>query len=131
MTSRSPHSENRSWRRKLADALRGLKVGVRGQSSFFVHFFAGAAVIVAAMVLDCTRLQWCVLVLCIAGVLACEMFNSALEQMAKAIDREDNPHLADALDIGSAAVLIASIGAAVAGTVILGYRLGVLLRWWA
>ena len=55
--------------------------------------------------------EWCLLLLCIAGVLTAEMFNSALESMAKAITGESDPHLGNSLDIGSAAVLVASIGA--------------------
>ena len=39
------------------------------------------------------------------------MFNSALESMAKVITGESHPHLGNSLDIGSAAVLLASIGA--------------------
>ena len=38
------------------------------------------------------------------------MFNSALEFMGRAITREDSPQLGTALDIGSAAVLTASLG---------------------
>ncbi len=68
--------------------------------------------------------------LCIAGVLTAEMFNSALESMAKAITGESDPHLGNSLDIGSAAVLVASIGAAVVGAIIFGHRVGVLLEWW-
>ena len=50
MLDPEPISE-RPWPRKFRDAFRGMKAGVRGQSSFFVHFFMTAAVIVAAMVL--------------------------------------------------------------------------------
>ena len=47
----SPESPPRRWRDKFHEALRGLKFGVRGQSSFFVHFFFAALVIAAALVL--------------------------------------------------------------------------------
>lgn len=120
----------RSWAKKFRDAFRGLAVGVRGQSSFRVHFFFAAAVIVCAAVMRMPRLEWCVLLVCIAIVLAAETFNSALELLAKAITDEHDPRLADALDIGSAAVLVASIGAALVGSILFLHRLGVLLRWW-
>jgi len=97
----------RSWIDKFRDAFRGAKLGVRGQSSFFVHFFFAAAVIVAAIVLEVDYLEWCVLVLCIAGVLAAEMFNSALEWLARSLTAEADSRLGRALDIGSAAVLVA------------------------
>jgi diacylglycerol kinase len=118
----------RSWRHKFADALRGIKFGVRGQSSFFLHFFATAVVVAAAVILQCSLTEWCLLVLCIAGVLAAEMFNSALEVLAKAISREHDPFLGQALDIGSAAVLLASLGAAIVGLTVFLHRLGDLIQ---
>ena len=124
-----PISPQRSWTCKFRDAFRGVKEGVHGQSSFLVHFFVTAAVIAAGIVLGVSLAEWCLLVLCIAGVLVAEMFNSALESMAKAITGEVDPHLGNSLDIGSAAVLTASIGASVVGTIVFGHRVGVLLGW--
>ena len=86
---------------------------------------------VCAVVMQMPRVEWCVLLVCIAMVLAAETFNSALELLAKAITDEHDPRLADALDIGSAAVLVASIGAALVGSILFLHRLGVLLGWWA
>jgi diacylglycerol kinase len=114
---------NPSWVRKFRCALRGVKLGVRGEVSFFVHFFATAAVIAAALVLQVSRLEWCILVGCISAVLTAEMANTALERLAKAVDQEPNPHLRDALDIGSGAVLLAAIGAVVIGAIVFLNRL--------
>ena len=125
-----PISVERSWARKFRDAFRGLKAGVRGQSSFFAHFSIAAAVVAAGIILGLSLVEWCLLLLCIAGVLTAEMFNSALESMAKAITGESHPHLGNSLDIGSAAVLVASIGASIIGTLIFAHRLVVLLGWW-
>ncbi len=125
-----PLSPERSWKGKFGDAFRGLKAGVRGQRSFLVHFAVAAAVILTAALLRVGLLEWCLLLLCIAGVLVAELFNSALESMAKAITHESYPHLGNSLDIGSAAVLVASLGAAVVGSIVFGHRLGRLLGWW-
>ncbi|MGD0517802.1 MAG: diacylglycerol kinase [Thermoguttaceae bacterium] len=129
MLDPEPISE-RSWARKFRDAFRGVRAGVRGQSSFFVHFFLTAAVIVAAVVLRVDLIEWCILLACVAMVLTAEMFNSALESMAKAITGESDPHLGNSLDIGSGAVLVASIGAAIVGSIIFVNRLGMMLQWW-
>jgi len=120
----------RSWGGKFRDAFRGAKQGARGQSSFFVHFFVAVAVLVAGLLLRVDHYEWCLLLLCIAGVIVAEMFNGALESMAKAITRDSDPHIGNALDIGSAAVLIASIGASLVGTVIFARHLAILLGWW-
>jgi len=63
-------------------------------------------------------------------VLTAEMFNSALEAMAKAISEDQHDGLGKALDIGSAAVLIASLGAAAVGSIVFLHRLGIVLGWW-
>ncbi len=121
----------RSWVEKFRDAFCGMKDGVRGQSSFFVHFFCAGVVILAGGVLRIdTQSEWCLLLLCITLVLCAEMFNSALESLARAITDELNPHIATALNISSAAVLVASIGAALIGALIFVNRLGPMLAWW-
>lgn len=121
--------QDRSWRRKFHCAFRGVKRGMRGESSFFVHLFAAAAVVVTAAAFNADRYEWSLLGLCIALVFTAEMFNSAIEHLAKAIDKNFNPHLRDALDIAGGAVLIASIGAAALGTAILGRLLSSALGW--
>lgn len=124
------YTTERSWAAKFRNAFRGLKAGVRGQSSFFVHFFVTAAVIAAGVVLGVDRYEWCILLLCITIVLVAEMFNSSLESMAKAITGRNHPHLGNSLDIASAAVLLAAIGAVIVGVIVLGHRLGSMLGWW-
>jgi diacylglycerol kinase len=76
------------------------------------------------------RLDWCILLLCITVVLTAEMFNSALESMARAITGESNPYVGRALDIGSAAVLTAAAGAVAIGLLVFVHRLGERLGWW-
>ena len=129
-TNPTKRKQARSWRHKFADAFRGTMQGVRGQNSFHVHFLVATLVIVAGFVLRVTLVEWCLITICIALVLAAEMFNSALESMGKAVDPQYNPHLEKALNISSAAVLLASIGASIVGTTIFVFRLGHLLRWW-
>jgi diacylglycerol kinase len=120
----------RSWPRKFRCAFQGVATGIRGQSSFFVHLSSAALVVIAAVLLGVTWVQWCLLVLCITVVLAAEMMNSALERLAKSIDRSENNHVAAALDIASGAVLMAAIGAAVVGTIVFVVRIGQLGDWW-
>ncbi len=65
-----------------------------------------------------------------ASVLAAEMFNSALESLARSITSNHDENIADALDVASAAVLLAAVGAAVVGAIIFVFRLGVTCGWW-
>lgn len=121
----------RTWFAKFRDAFLGIALGVRGQSSFRVHLICAVLVTAAGVVLRIDRMEWCLVGLCIIAVLAAEMFNSALERMAKAIDRRHNTDLGAALDIASGAVLTVSFGAAVIGTIVFLHRLGVILTWWS
>jgi len=118
------------WFGKFAAAVAGCKYGIRGQSSFFVHFFVAGLVIVAATVLQASFVEWCLLGLCIQTVLVAEMFNSALEWLARAITHQHDKQIGIALDVASGAVLIAALGAAILGGAIFVQRLGVFLQWW-
>ena len=66
-----PHGD-RTWMRKFRDAFRGVKLGVRGQSSFFVHFFVATVVIMTAAILGMEPTEWCLLLVCITIVLAAD-----------------------------------------------------------
>lgn len=125
-----PPASDRSWVRKFRHALRGCKLGFRGEGDYFVHYFAAVLVIAAAALLEANRVEWCLLIGCIMIVLTAEMFNSAIERLAKAIDSNYNEHLRDALDIAAGAVLTAALGAAVLGVIILGRLAMMMLSWW-
>lgn len=118
------------WRDKFAHALHGLRVGVHGHSSFFVHFFSTALVIAAALAMGMEPLEWAILLGCVAAVLTAEMFNSAIESLARALEKSSDPHVRDALDIASSAVLLNAAGAAVVGLLIFLRRFAELMGWW-
>jgi diacylglycerol kinase len=116
----------RSWRAKFRAAFRGMKLGVRGHSSFSVHFFFAAMVVAAAIVLRCNPLEWCILVGCIGLVLIAELFNSAVETLFRGLDETTKSQSWPALDIAAGAVLLASITAAIIGSVVFLIRLSAL-----
>src|SRR5262249_52648322 len=82
----APPRSRRPWRAKFRAALRGIKVGVRGPSSFSVHFFFAALVVAAALALRCDKVEWCILLGCIGLVLVAELFNSAVETLFRELD---------------------------------------------
>jgi diacylglycerol kinase len=125
-TTAADHYEPRGRRglkAKFRTALRGLRRGIRRESNFFVHLFVSAVTVAAAVVFQVSIVEWCLLVGCITGVFAAEMFNTAIESLAKAVSREHNPRIADALDIASAAVLVVALGAVTVGAMIFIVRL--------
>jgi diacylglycerol kinase len=116
----------RPWRHKFGDAFRGLKLGIRGHSSFFVHFFFAALVVAGAVVLRCDLMEWCLLLGCIGMVLTAELFNSAIETLFRGLDEETKSRAWPCLDIAAGAVLLASITATAIGGLVFLHRLNLL-----
>ena len=114
----------RPWSQKFGEAFRGLKRGIRGQSSFFVHFFFSALVIAGAIVLECSPEQWGLLLVCIGMVLTAELFNSAVETLVRGLDEATRERIWPCLDIAAGAVLLASIIAAIVGGIVFFTQLG-------
>lgn len=112
---RPPH---RSWPQKFSRAFVAVGIGIKGQSSFIVHFAFALLVFCLAVVFKLSLIEWIIVLACIAAVLTAEMFNRALEVMAKAVTREEDEEIRLALDIASGAVLIAAIGATVIGLLV-------------
>jgi diacylglycerol kinase len=114
----APPRRRCSWRAKFRAACRGVKLGVRGHSSFSIHFFFTAMVLAAAIVLRCDPLEWCILLGCIGLVLIAELFNSAVETMFRGLDEASKARAWPALDIAAGAVLLASFTAAIVGSIV-------------
>lgn len=120
----------RSWSHKFRDAFRGLRRAFRTQTSFFVHVWMAVAVVVAAAVLQLSFVEWGLLAVAIGIVLMAEIFNTAIESLARAIDVGRHPRIRDSLDIASAAVLVSAATAAVIGVLVLGSRIAACLGVW-
>jgi diacylglycerol kinase len=117
----------RLWRDKFRESLRGIKLGFRGHSRFFVHFFFAALVMATAIVLPCEPLEWCLLLGCIGLVLTAELFNSALEMLCRGLDEISTLRVRHCLHIADGAVLLASITAAVIGAIVFLPKLAAML----
>jgi diacylglycerol kinase len=120
------HSK-RTWRRKFGDAFRGLALSFRQQSSYRVHFFFAVMVPCCAWFFKLNKMEWCLLILLIAVVIAAEMFNTAIETLSRAVSEKYDERIGRSLDIASGAVLIVSIGSVIIGFLIFGEA---FLRLW-
>jgi diacylglycerol kinase len=110
--------KKRSWRQKFQTAFRGWKLGIRGHSSFFVHFFFAALVVATAVVLRCNAVEWCLLIGCIGFVLTTELFNSAIETLFRGLPDDVKARVWPCLDISAGAVLLASFTASIVGLIV-------------
>lgn len=113
----------RHWISKFRNAFRGVRLAMAGQSSFYVHLPMAGLVIALGIYLECSHWQWCILALCIALVITLEIINSAIETLAHALCPDHHPAVGKALDMASAAVLIASLIASAIGLTIFSTQL--------
>ncbi|MFM8986739.1 MAG: diacylglycerol kinase [Planctomycetia bacterium] len=118
----------RTWLGKFGDSFRGLFRAVATESSFAAHLPAAAAAIALGAWLGLSAGEWCLVALAIGGVLAAETVNSAIEMLAKALDRGPDERIRDALDMASGAVLVTVGTAIVVGLAVFGPRLLSLMR---
>ena len=123
-------AHRRTWSQKFADAFRGIARAVRRQSSFFVHLWVATAVVGSAVVLRVSLVEWCLLVGAIGVVLVAEVFNTAIESLAKALPVGRHPRIRDALDMAGGAVLLSAVAAAVIGAIVFLHRAGELFEFW-
>lgn len=91
---------------------------MRGQSSFFVHFFVASLVIASALVLRCDLMEWAMLLGCISMVMVTELINSAIENMYALLPLECRQGRYAPLDIAAGAVLLASIFSVLIGCLV-------------
>ena len=114
------------WRRWLIDAERGLSLGMRTNSIFFVHFFGVCLVLAAATVLGLELMQWTMLILSLTVTLTAEMFNTMIRSILESAGHHVRQSARNALRIGSAAVFVALVGASACMILVFAERVMVL-----
>jgi diacylglycerol kinase len=103
-------------------AFRGVGRLLR-EPNVWLHVAAAVVVLVVSHLLRLAPLEWAAIVFAIVLVLGAEAFNTALEHLADALMPDHHPLVGSAKDLGAAGVLIAAIGAAVIGVIVLGPHL--------
>jgi diacylglycerol kinase (ATP) len=102
---------NRDFLTRVGFALHGLGHSLRTQASLRFQAIAGAAALLALVMLRPSAVWWALVLLASTIVLAAELFNTAIEELADALHPEHNPGLRIAKDCAAAGVLLAALGA--------------------
>ncbi len=103
-------------------ASQGLSTLLREQHNARIHLLATFAVLVLAFYVEVSRIEWAILLLCVASVWAAESINTALEYLCDAAVPDQHPLIGKAKDVAAAGVLICALVAAViAGLVFIPY----------
>ena len=112
-----------AWRQRLVEAERGVTYGLRGDSAFFFHFFAGSVVVATALVLGVPLRQWTAIVLALTIVLAAEMFHQVLKTLLDGVGHHLGESGQRALRISMAAVYVTTAGAVISLAIVFAQRL--------
>jgi undecaprenol kinase/diacylglycerol kinase (ATP) len=100
-------------------AFNGLKVLISEEHNSRIHLLVSFLVVVAGFYFKVSQLEWIGLILCIGFVLALEIINSAIENLADFIEPNNNTDIKKIKDLAAAAVLVGSITSAIVGLIVL------------
>lgn len=99
-------------------AFNGLKVLFREEHNAQIHFVIAAVVVIVGWVLDISAVEWIALVFAIGLVIAFEIVNTAIENLADFVSPEKHHAIKKIKDLSAAAVLITAFSAVVVGMII-------------
>lgn len=102
----------------ITHALRGLLWACGDQINLKIQLTIAVITIIVGVSIHISTTEWLFIVSAIAVVFIAELLNTSIEQATDAITQSYSTYIKRAKDTGAAAVLIASIYAAVVGTII-------------
>jgi diacylglycerol kinase (ATP) len=100
-------------------AIEGVLWAVRSQRHMRYHCLAAVAIVLAGLLFRVSALEFLFLVFGVVLVLFAELVNTAVEVLVDLVSPDYHPLARRAKDVAAGAVLLASIGAAVMGYLIL------------
>jgi diacylglycerol kinase (ATP) len=106
--------------KSLRNAARGLSLLIERETNAKIHLAVTAAVALAGLVLPLSTSDWLWLIAAAALVWTAEALNTALEILGDAVSGGNHhPVVGKAKDVAAAGVLLAAMGAALIGVIIL------------
>ena len=99
-------------------AFNGLKILIQEEHNSWIHIAIVICATVAGFLLHISFIEWVAVVLCIGLVIALELVNSAIENMADFVSPQKNEIIKKVKDLSAAAVLIAAICSAIVGLIV-------------
>lgn len=108
---------------KFKYALHGLIQLFSHEKSLQIHLVIAVVVILAGVLLDITRMEWMLILLCIGMVWVAEVFNSAIEKLCDLKEPHFHPQVKYIKDVSAAAVLISAIVSVIIGLIVFLPRL--------
>ncbi|MFM6984521.1 MAG: diacylglycerol kinase family protein [Chitinophagaceae bacterium] len=108
--------------RSFGYAFKGFKAAY-SERNFKLHLVSATLTIIMGFIAQLTMVQWCIILICIAGVLTLELVNTAIEHLVNLVSPEFNETAGKVKDISAAAVLCFSIASFIIALMIFVPRL--------
>ena len=99
----------------MNNAADGVIYVIKNERNMRIHFLLGFFILLLAIFIGVSRLDWIILCTIISLVLAAEMMNTAVEEMIDMVEPSSHPDVRIIKDISAGFVLILAINAAVVG----------------
>jgi undecaprenol kinase len=110
--------KNNNFSASFGFACQGFVHAIRRERNFRFHLLAALVVVVSGFVCDLTKIEWIVILLCIAGMISLELLNSALERVVDLASPNVHELAKQAKDMSAAAVLVFACASAIIGILI-------------
>ena len=99
-------------------AMNGLRTAWHEEMNFRIEVVAAVGVIASGIYLGFAKLEWVIIIGCIAAVLAAEMVNTAIEDLCNKVEPNTDPVIGKIKDIMGGFVFIVVLGAGVVGAMV-------------
>lgn len=104
--------------RSFGYAWKGIRCCIGKEQNLSFHLIATVVTVIAGFLLEITRIDWMIVILCIGVVIAAELFNSAIEKLVDLVSPERHPITGQVKDIAAGAVLVCAATAAIIGLIV-------------
>lgn len=111
-------AELKAFFKAFTYAFSGIIHGIKRERNVRFHLCAAVTVLWLMRFYELSTAEKCIVFLCICGVIAAELMNTALENAVDLYGSEKTPFGRAAKDCAAGAVLVMSVSAAVCGAVI-------------
>lgn len=99
-------------------AMNGLRTAWHEEMNFRIEVAAAVGVVASGIYLGFAKLEWVIIIGCIAAVLAAEMVNTAIEDLCNKVEPNTDPVIGKVKDIMGGFVFIVVLGSAIIGAMV-------------
>lgn len=107
--------KSRTLVQSLNDAAEGIVYVIKNERNMRVHFLLGFFVLLTAILVGVSRVEWIILCTIISFVLAAEMMNTVIEEVVDLVEPSIHPNVRLIKHVSAGFVLVAVINALIVG----------------